>query len=277
MPRYIPEYEKVFRIREALRAKGYLPESATDEFVTAVQDGERNGWYSSPLGRLNGEERRAEAWLLAWVRTPVPTAHLEAREWVEVLREASSVTKLDVSLRSETIELYRGAVDGDECGLSWTTSKSVAVFFSLRQLPRGVVGKVFRAKVPRKDVLADLRRLSVTEQEVIVDPLSITAEEVRMDESSRRYWHGKYVKEMKRLAIKYGEDVLEGVPEEYPTTASGDASLSPQQSLDPYGKNYTPKVYTPSVLRWPLVDEVRFIQLGDVLVTRIAHSVGWSV
>lgn len=277
MTRYIAEYEKVFRIREALRAKGYLPKSATDEFVTAVQDGERNGWYHSPSDGLSGEERLAEAWILAWMQTPVPTAHLKPLEWVEVLREASSVTKLDVDLQGETIELYRGAIDGDECGVSWTTSKAVAVFFSLRQSPRGVVGRVLRAKVSRKDVLADLRRLAVTEQEVLVDPSGITIEEVRMDESSRRYWFGRYIKEMKRLSAKYGENVQGDIPDAYEAAGNGDANLSPQQSVDPYGKNYTPKVYTPSVLRWPRVDEVMFIQLGDVLATRIEHSVGWCV
>lgn len=278
IPIHVSEYEKVFRIREVLRATGVLPEVSTDEFITAILDGERNGWFVPNVGDATGQERLAEAWITAWIKTPVPSAHMGAGEWVDVLRKASRDTKLDVTLREDTVELYRGAVDGEECGLSWTTSKAVAVFFSLRQSPRGVTGKVMRAVVPRGDVVADLRRVSVTEQEVIVDPSAVVGDEVRMDESSRRYWFDRYVKDMKRLAVRYGVDVPPGaIPEGYSRPSKGNIDLSPQQSVDPLGKKYTPKVYTPSIIRWPLPHEVMFVRVGNSFGTLIHDSVGWSV
>lgn len=70
----------------------------------------------------------ASAWGAGFVK---PSQQLPAERWVELFRRVGYFSLTGTPAPTEPIQLYRGAADGGERGMSWTTSPALARRFDV--------------------------------------------------------------------------------------------------------------------------------------------------
>jgi hypothetical protein len=177
MPLMLPaSIEEVIRLREEAAEK-YLKEGNFSGYLTRIERPYRLDRLlelegDGALGDTRNDPRAAcRYWKLAasyWV----DAEHDESDPiWMEVLEAAphpgfmtDSRDRRWLRAQPETLTLYRGvqgedpdeALDDGLCGVQWTTSRDVAVFFAKRFLKRGATPYVLSAPIKKADIVAYL-------------------------------------------------------------------------------------------------------------------------
>jgi hypothetical protein len=119
------------------------------------------------------EEQRQVMLLVVWGGTQIPDVHLDIHKWLARFRRAGFLSDLaDQAPVTSNLKVFRGAPEGSERGLSWTTSASVARAFADRSTVYGArPGLVWQAVAEREAILALIYQRD--EFEVVVDPVGL--------------------------------------------------------------------------------------------------------
>jgi hypothetical protein len=228
-----------------------------------------HGWFGSH-DDLDGK-RLFEALVIAWMMTDVPTAHLSEDVWVYFLSKYRHLAGPTMALpRSKgKLKVYRGAFPEHSNGLSWTTNRDVAVWFSRRMSAIRDGAKVYTTTVSRDDVVADLRRTNPGESEILINPNDLKIREVPLSDTAIRSSLDRWLLRAERLGKKFPE--YDGTPTVSPPPKPDEGWKPLEQSIYPDGEGYVPFTPTPDSALWPRPDDVTFTQVGDQLLVCVPH------
>jgi hypothetical protein len=147
-----------------------------DHFVTELMWAGRNDgpqllwswWQSGEMPSHVFKTLVPHVWSLAeW-----PSRALLARDWLGMFKDAGFVSDCGSSAPTEPVVVYRGAVQSNIRGFSWTMDLERATWFARREELFGFgEGKVFRVTAPPHAVLGHF--LDRCEDEIVLNPLCL--------------------------------------------------------------------------------------------------------
>ena len=122
----------------------------------------------------NADKQRRVMLLVVYGGTQIPDRHEETEKWVARFRQVGFLSDLPgTQPPAAELTVFRGAPQGWELGMSWTTSERTARAFAKRFTCYGPApGFVWRATVTPEAVLALIFQRD--ESEVVVDPTGLT-------------------------------------------------------------------------------------------------------